>query len=65
MSEINKLRTRLKNIQRNVTEYRMTVEEAKNLLSEVDELLKPKEAAVQEEVVAPVTTFRILDGGSF
>lgn len=65
MYEINKLRTRLKNIQRNVTEYRMTVTEAKDLLKEVDELLKPKESIVQEVVAAPVQTIRILDGGSF
>ena len=33
MSEIDRLRTRLKNVQRNVIEYRVTVAETKDLLS--------------------------------
>ena len=39
MSEIARLRTRMKNVQRNVTEYRMTVAEAQALLKEIDQLL--------------------------
>jgi hypothetical protein len=67
MSEINRLRTRLKNVQRNVTEYRMTVVEAQNLLKEIDELIaKQKEKPVQPVLNEPtVITTRILDGGAF
>ena len=63
MSEIDRLRTRLKNVQKNVTEYRMTVTEAKDLLKEIDELLKPKEKPPQVVVNEPTVTTRIIDGG--
>jgi predicted transcriptional regulator len=65
MSEINKLRQRLKNINKNVTEYRMTVSEAKALISEIDELLKPDIEPAKEAIVAPTVITRILDGGTF
>lgn len=67
MAEIEKLRTRLKNVQKNVTEYRMTVIEAKNLLKEVDILLIEKEKPpLQVALNEPaVITTRILDGGAF
>lgn len=68
--EINRLRTRLKNVQKNVTEYRMTVTEAKALLQEIDELLKeiktlqekPPQVVINETAVR---TTQILDGGVF
>lgn len=63
MSEIDRLRTRLKNVQKNVTEYRMTVTEAKDLLREIDELLKSKEKLPQVVVNEPAVTIRIIDGG--
>lgn len=64
MSEIARLRTRLKNVQRNVTEYRMTVTEAKSLLKEIEDL--QKEEKPQEVVVAePTVITRTIDGGSF
>ena len=67
MYEINKLRQRMGNIGRNVTEYRMTVVEANALLKEIAELerqllIKPKEIIVMKE--APVVV-RNLDGGTF
>ena len=69
MYEIERLRTRLRNVQRNVTEYRMTVSEAKELLKEIDILLKPKEISKETppEVVVnePATITRIIDGGAF
>lgn len=65
MSEIEKLRARLKNVQRNVTEYRMTVTEAKELLKEIDVLLKPKEKPLEVVVNETATTTRIIDGGVF
>ena len=65
MSEVDRLRTRLKNVQRNVTEYRMTVTEAKELLYEIDELLKSKEKSPQVVVNEPATITRIIDGGAF
>ena len=66
MKEINRLRSRLRNIQKNVVEYRMTVQEAKTLLEEIDNLLKP--TVVEKPIVAVVEErpqSRILDGGSF
>jgi len=67
MSEIARLRARLKNVQKNVTEYRMTVAEAKNLLKELDVLLTKKEEKPPIQVVRddPVERTRIIDGGSF
>lgn len=64
MSEIVRLRTRLNNVQRNVTEYRMTVTEARNLLKEIESLQK-QEKPQPAVVVEPVTMTRIMDGGSF
>ena len=65
MSEIAKLRKRLSNVNKNVTEYRMTVVEAKELIKEIDELLKSKEKPQQEAIIEPTTIIRIMDGGSF
>lgn len=65
MSEINKLRQRLKNINKNVTEYRMTVSEAKALISEIDELPKPDIEPAKEAIKATTVITRILDGGTF
>ena len=65
MSEIDRLRTRLKNVQRNVTEYRMTVTEARELLYEIDILSKPKEKPPEVVVNEPATITRIIDGGAF
>jgi len=67
MSEVAKLRTRLKNVQKNVSEYRMTVIEAKNLLREIDVLLTPKEEKPSPQVALnePAERTRIIDGGAF
>ena len=64
MSEVDRLRARLKNVQQNVTEYRMTVAEAKELLREIDELLKIKEKPLQVVVNEPAIITRIIDGGA-
>lgn len=66
MIEHEKLRSRLKNVARGVTEYRMTVIEADALLVEFD-VLKiesskvPLPVAIKEHVAAP----KHLDGGTF
>jgi hypothetical protein len=66
MGEINKLRTRLKNVEKNVIEYRMTVSEAKELLKEIDVLLKQEKPPQQVALNEPtVRTTQILDGGAF
>jgi len=66
MSEIDRLRQRLKNVQRNVTEYRMTVAEARKLLKEIEDLQKQEKPKQAEVVVSePVVITRIMDGGSF
>lgn len=66
MSEHERLRTRLKNVGRNVVEYRMTVQEAKDLLAEFDNVNKkplPTAVIVRNEEVEIV--HKILDGGTF
>ena len=67
MNEINKLRQRLKNVGRNVTEYRMTVTEAKALVAEFDARDKELQEKPQPQVVVnePATITRIIDGGVF
>jgi len=65
MSEVGKLRQRLQNVNKNVTEYRMTVVEARALIVEIDELLKPKIEPVKEAIKAPTVIKRIMDGGTF
>ena len=68
MREISKLKARLKNVQRNVTEYRMTVTEAQALLAEIENIIKTKpEEKLQKKVVEaePTTINRIIDGGTF
>lgn len=63
--EIEKLRTRLKNISKGVNEYRMTVAEAKALLAEIDEI-KSSVKVVPQVIVKEVSTApKILDGGTF
>lgn len=62
MSEIEKLRHRLKNVKRGTTEYRMSVVEARALLKECD-ILK-EEPEVEEPVVDEFAVItRIIDGG--
>jgi len=67
MSEVARLRARLKNVQRNVIEYRMTVSEARNLLKEIDVLLTVKEEKPTVEVAPsePAIRTRTIDGGTF
>lgn len=66
MVEINRLRNRLKNVGKNTTEYRMTVVEAKALLAEIDELMKPAvvQAPAAVEIKNAPIVIEILDGGS-
>ena len=65
--EIDKLRRRLSNAGKKSTEYRMTIEEASNLLKEINALeQKLKEKPSPITVVkssAPVN--QIFDGGTF
>jgi hypothetical protein len=66
MTEFEKLKHRLKNVGKNTTEYRMTVAEARNLVAEFEELLKPKEKPQIEVVLnEPTVRTRIIDGGAF
>ena len=67
--EIEKLKQRLRNVNPNVTELRMTVREAKDLVKEFEQLqtqllekLKAPEVVKEPE---PATRTIIMDGGSF
>lgn len=66
--QIEKLRKRLLNAGKTTTEYRMTVAEAKALLTEIDLLKKQLEEAVRPIVQVVEhrveSTPRILDGGT-
>lgn len=74
MSEISKLKARLKNAGKNSIEYRMTIDEAKKLVGEIEYIeselnKKPIEKTVEiikkePEIQKPVL-IKILDGGSF
>lgn len=68
MSEIAKLRQRLSNINKTVREYKMSVIEAKALITEIDllkseitELTKPKVAEIDQ----PHVIVKVMDGGTF
>ena len=77
MSEIEKLRKRLKNVDRNVTQYNMTVAEAWALAEEFEQLEKQMESKLSEltatiekwkiarTTVVPAPVIRNIDGGSF
>ena len=43
----------------------MTIAEARALLAELDELLKPKIEPPKEVVVRPTIISRVMDGGTF
>lgn len=70
MKQIEKLRTRLKNVGKSAQEYKMTIAEATELLSEIDQLKKSLEEKSQQETVkvieqGPKPKIRIIDGGTF
>lgn len=67
MVEISKLRQRLKNVNKNVTEYRMTVNEARQLLQEIDGILQEKEKpeVIEDDIYTPPIITRVMDGGTF
>lgn len=61
--EIEKLRSRLKNVKKGVTEYRMTVTEAQKLIEEYDN--EKKATPVVKTPEPEVVRTNILDGGGF
>lgn len=61
--EIEKLRSRLRNVKKGVTEYRMTVDEAKRLLDEFD--TEQKVIEVAKPATKEIVKTNILDGGTF
>lgn len=65
MLETEKLRARLKNVARGVTEYRMTVSEAKALLTEIDEMQNRVTVPLIQKHETEAITTRIMDGGTF
>ena len=65
MSEIEKLRRRLKNAKRGVAEYRMTLIEANALLKEIDNLLQKEDLPTNVNVSETAVITQIIDGGHF
>jgi hypothetical protein len=64
MNEINRLRQRLRNVGRNVLEYKMTIAEARALIAEFDARDKVLQEKPQQVVInEPVKITRIIDGG--
>jgi hypothetical protein len=70
MREIDKLKQRMKNVPKNVIEYRMTIREANDLIAEFDELQKKLDEKPQP--VSPPVSFDegprgpiTWDGGAF
>lgn len=65
MTEIDKLRKRLLNVNKNVVEYKMTVVEAKSLLVEINAIIeKSKEKPAKAVVAEPVVQVITIDSGS-
>jgi hypothetical protein len=65
MTEIDKLRRRLLNVNKNVVEYKMTIIEAKSLLAEINVITeKSKEKPLKEAFPEPTTRVIIIDSGS-
>ena len=65
MTEIDKLRRRLLNVNKNVVEYKMTVVEAKSLLAEINVIIeKSKEKPIKEAVSEPTIQIITIDSGS-
>lgn len=63
--EIDKLRTRLKNVKKGITELYLTVDEAKRLLQEIESIEdRVATEKVTEKEVRPVTR-KVIDGGTF
>lgn len=69
MNEINKLRQRLTNVNRNVTEFRLSVQDARDLISDIDnELVKLVNlgSVINKTIAEPVAIQHVvMDGGSF
>jgi len=77
MSEIEKLRTRLKNVGRNVTQYNMTLAEARALIEEYDKKETEMASKIAELMAtverwktlktpaSPPPVIKHIDGGSF
>ncbi len=65
MIEIEKFRQRMSFVGKYTKEYRMTVQEAKGLLAEIDLLIKEKEKPPEVVVNEPTVITRITDGGAF
>lgn len=66
MNQITRLRQRLKNVGKNVIEYKMTIAEARELISEIDNLEKElvnKNVPTVEETTQKIP--RHIDGGTF
>lgn len=64
MSEIKKLRTRLSNVNKNVTQYSMTIVEARALISEIDSLISKQLPVTTAEAAPLVVIHTIMDGGT-
>ena len=63
MYEIEKLRRRLKNVNKGTIEYRMSVTEANALLKEIDTILQKEDLPIKVDVNEPAVITRIMDGG--
>lgn len=65
MYQINKLRQKLANANKHSVEYKMSVDDAKALLAEIDGLLKPSIPDKPIITAKAKPSVNILDGGTF
>lgn len=71
MTEFEKLKHRLKNVEKGTTEYRMTVDEARALIKEFEDLEKSTLEKLSLDKPKPIPieklpiNVRVLDGGDF
>ena len=66
MTEIEKLKFRLKNTNKNSVEYKMSISEAKALIQEI-EMLENRSTKIIEPIIesSKEPVYKILDGGTF
>ncbi|HEY6437225.1 MAG TPA: hypothetical protein VIY47_11600 [Ignavibacteriaceae bacterium] len=67
MNEINRLKSRLKNIGKNVTELKMSIRDALALVAEFEDMENKMETQFRTppEPPKPIVITNILDGGTF
>ena len=65
MTEIEKLRLRIKSVHKNAVQFYMTVDEARTLLKEIDQACNIQPTKTIDTAIKISTNIKIIDGGEF